>query len=67
MRFERSKVFGKIDVFIQETDDCIECGNKTKCALINAIQEGIVSPNNEFDFWIEKCPQFNYSVIRRIK
>ena len=66
MRFEKSRVFGKIDAFIEEIDECFACANNQKCALISALQEGIVYTEDN-NFWVEKCPQFSLNNIRRIK
>lgn len=65
MIFEKSKIFGKIDVLIEEVDDCVNCANKHKCALISALQEKIVY-SDEY-FYVEKCPQFSQGGLRRVK
>lgn len=59
MNFEHNSELNKVDVFLEDTDSCYLCAEKEKCALIGAIQEGVVYPSQS-DLWIDKCPQFKF-------
>lgn len=55
MNFEENEGTGKVDCIVTEDDDaCYSCLNRFMCPLIEAIQDRIVIPSQNY-FPVGKC------------
>lgn len=59
MNFQHNEEINKVDVFIEDTDSCYLCRYNKTCALIGAIQEGVVYPSQS-DIYVEHCQMFRF-------